>query len=168
MKFTTVTWYSQLAAIVIGLGLFALGIYVGTKMIPPASVAITETVEVIPPVVEEVMSPIVSAELGSQLTTDETADIPSSQVYITATRANGDIKRIMLKEVQGSCNLLEADPIIGRDTPEFLCYYAGFGEVFRIKETSNAYAVEAKEIEEASPDYNPPVQEFATFFEIPK
>ncbi|MBP6924691.1 MAG: hypothetical protein KBC62_01750 [Candidatus Pacebacteria bacterium] len=168
MKFTTVTWYSQLAAIIVGLGLFLLGIYVGTKMTPPASVAITETVEVIPSVVEETMSPIVNAELGSQQIEDETVDIPSSQVYLTATRANGDIKRIMLKEVQGSCNLLEADPIIGRDTEEFLCYYAGFGEVFRIKETVNAYAVESKEIEEASPDYNPPIQEFVTFFEVPK
>lgn len=167
MKFATVTWYSQLTAVILGVVIFVLGIYIGTQISEPTETVIRETESPPKPISEVQNTRIVSLKLGSKVI-DGTTEFPKSEVFATATYTDGTTKIMTVKDVQGSCDFLEPDIALGRQAEELLCYYAGFGEVFRIIETDIAYGVETKEIEEASPDYNPPIAEFRTLFEIPK
>lgn len=85
-----------------------------------------------------------------------------TNIGIAATYPDGTVVRKELREVQGGCNDYP-DP--DRDTYEgmmIMCYYAGFGEYYKIVKTDLGYDVRRKEFEEASPDYEPPLMEYET------
>lgn len=166
IKFTTVTWYSQVLAVVLAIGIFCLGIFIGQKM---------NTVEILNSEVAEIKTAADPTMLPNNKVTnfswshkivDTNADYPKSLVSLYVTRADGSIESKIISTVDGSCNELLDAELGGLNSTQLLCYYAGFGYQFRIINLDGGYAVQQKEIEEASPDYNPPLAEFETILLI--
>ncbi len=102
----------------------------------------------------------------SHKVTDTNADYPRSTVSLLVLRDDGSRQERMISTVDGSCNELRDNQLGALGTPELLCYYAGFGYQFRIVSTAEGYDVQQKEIEEATPDHNPPMGEFKTIMSI--
>ena len=62
----------------------------------------------------------------------------------------------------------EYEATITKNSAIILCYYAGFGRVFRVIDQADNYVVQGKDIEEGTPDYAPPETSFETIINIPK
>ncbi len=89
--------------------------------------------------------------------------IPYNIVNITATYTDGTIRTKEIDTIEGGCNeYVNPDKDVYEKSIEIICYYAGFGRYFKVVKQGEGYAVKRKEFEEASPDYNPPVQDFLT------
>ena len=87
--------------------------------------------------------------------------IPKTHISLTATYEDGTKRRQMIDTIEGDCNeYVEPDSDVYARSTMIICYYAGFGRYYKVVEADGRYAVERKEFEEASPDYEPPVQEF--------
>jgi hypothetical protein len=97
---------------------------------------------------------------------DISADYPRTLVKLSLLKSDNARVEKVVATVAGSCNEMEDAPLGALSSKQLLCYYAGFGYQFRIADTANGYIVERKEIEEASPDYNPPIGTFETFLKI--
>jgi uncharacterized membrane protein YcgQ (UPF0703/DUF1980 family) len=94
-------------------------------------------------------------------------DYPKSLVSLLVLREDGSRTEKSIATVDGSCNELTDEQLGALDSTQLLCYYAGFGYQFRIVFTEKGYDIQQKEIEEASPDHNPPIGEFKTVMSIP-
>lgn len=95
--------------------------------------------------------------------TYEDHDIPYTEITLTATYIDGTVERKIIDTIDGSCNTYETtDPDVYSGSTMIICYYAGFGRYYKVIENKGSYLVQRKEFEEASPDYDPPVQSFQT------
>jgi hypothetical protein len=170
VKFTTVTWYSQLLAIVLGIGIFGAGFLIGSKVEQEKVQSQTNLIS--PTSTEEVT---INTTLNQNKVVgftwrhhviDENADYPKSVVSLVTNRADGTNQEKEVATVDGSCNIMPTEAKLALNSEQLLCYYAGFGYQFRVISVTNGYEVQQKEIEEASPDYNPPIGEFKTILKI--
>lgn len=93
----------------------------------------------------------------------EEAEIPRTAISLTAAWPDGTLRTQLIDTIEGGCDE-QADP--GDDvyagSTEILCYYAGLGRYYKVVEADGAYEVRRKEFEEASPEYDPPLQDFVT------
>lgn len=93
----------------------------------------------------------------------EREEIPRTAVTAVATYGNGDRETREAGEVDGSCDIEPGGAeAIGVRAEVILCYYAGGGSYFMIVEESGGYAVQRRDFDEGSPDYEPPVLPFET------
>jgi hypothetical protein len=164
ISFTTVTWYSQLFAIILAVGIFALGILIGVEM-GKRQLGVQQDA------VRETPSSSTAEDIRSfawSHATDESGDIPKSTVSLVMTREDGISSQQQIAIVDGSCNEMPVETPLALGSGQLLCYYAGFGYQYRVIEENGAYAVQQKEIEEASPDYNPPIADFVTVLTLDK
>lgn len=93
----------------------------------------------------------------------EKNDLPHSDISLVATYSNGMSKTKLIDTIEGGCNeYVSPDKDVYKDSTMIICYYAGFGQYYKVVERDGGYDVQRREFEEASPDYNPPKQEFKT------
>lgn len=93
----------------------------------------------------------------------EDNDIPYTEINITATYENSVTETKFIDRVEGSCNTYEnTDADMYERSSMIICYYAGLGRYFKVVQDKEAYLVQRKIFEEASPDYNPPMQSYET------
>lgn len=93
--------------------------------------------------------------------TSEKAQIPQTQISLIASYSDQTSKVKVIDMVEGSCNIYDkrdADVYIKSD--EIICYYAGLGRYYKVVKAEDGFKVKRKIFEEASPEYNPPQQEF--------
>jgi len=106
----------------------------------------------------------------------EDEEYPKTDVVLAVDYGNENSSRYRIETVTGSCNQVDEDnyssdeyeATITKNSSIILCYYAGFGRVFRVIDQGNNYIVQGKNIEEGTPDYNPPETPFETIMNIPK
>lgn len=111
---------------------------------------------------QETTKPVGNPTFSWEYKAAERNDFPYSMVSLSATYPDGTIVRKELREVQGGCNDY-SDP--DKDVYKgkmIMCYFAGFGEYFKVVKTENGYEVRHKEFTEASPDYEAPEMEYET------
>lgn len=90
-------------------------------------------------------------------------DIPRSEISLVATYGDGTRTTKVIDTVEGSCTPYEStEEQVYEHASMILCYYAGFGLYYKVVEKSGSHLVQRKEFEEASPDYDPPVQPYET------
>jgi len=93
----------------------------------------------------------------------ENADIPYTEISLTASYADGAPVTKVIETVEGNCNVYEeGDTDVYERSEMIICYYAGFGRYYKVVQNGEKYLVQRKEFEEASPDYNPPVDIYRT------
>lgn len=102
-------------------------------------------------------------------------DYPKTKVSLNLDDGSEVPSTYSIETVVGSCNIVDTDSYavgdnvhLAENSSPILCYYAGFGRVFRVIELENQYAIQGKNLEEGSPDYTPPDFEFETIINIPK
>lgn len=123
--------------------------------------------EAVSPVVEE-PTPIVEENLGQptflwSYLTGEVDGIPMTEISLTATYENGQANTKLIDGIEGTCNEYpEPDADVYENSTMIICYYAGLGHYFKIVEENGQYLVQRRVFEEASPDYNPPIEDFKT------
>lgn len=87
--------------------------------------------------------------------------IPYTRISVTARYEDGALETKEIDTIEGSCNdYPDADEDVYENSSMIICYYAGLGRYYKVVETDTGYAVERKVFEEATPDYDPPVEEF--------
>ncbi len=94
------------------------------------------------------------------------ADYPKSEVRLLINRSDGTQELKQIATVDGSCAEMPVETTLALNSEQLLCYYAGFGYQYRVIAIGDSFVVQQREIEEASPDYNPPIAEFVTIMEI--
>lgn len=93
----------------------------------------------------------------------EQEEIPRTAISLEATYPDGTTLTKEIDTIEGGCNEYpEPDADVYPASTEIICYYAGFGRYYKVVEGEGGFLVQRKEFEEAAPDYDPPVQEFAT------
>ena len=87
--------------------------------------------------------------------------IPYTEIMIIATYESGATLTKPVDRVEGNCNGYEpADADVYERSTMIICYYAGLGRYFKVVAEDGEYRVLRKIFEEASPDYDPPVQPY--------
>lgn len=90
-------------------------------------------------------------------------DIPRTIITLNAARADGRIEAKEIDVVEGECNEYpDPDADVYADSTMIICYYAGLGRYYKVVEGEGGYLVQRKVFEEASPEYDPPIQQFET------
>ncbi len=93
----------------------------------------------------------------------EREGIPYSEILLTATYPDGASETKSIDTVEGSCNAYEeTDADVYEKSSMTICYYAGLGRYFKVVRDGDAYLVQRKVFEEASPEYDPPVLPYET------
>jgi len=88
-------------------------------------------------------------------------EIPRSEISLIARYENEIVREKVIDTIQGDCNVYaEPDPDIYEGSEMIICYYAGLGHYFKVVETDDAYVVQRKVFEEATPDYSPAPEPF--------
>jgi hypothetical protein len=164
ISLTTVTWYSQLFAIILAIGIFSLGILIGVQLGEREPVLVTQDTELPAPADDMVLV----SGFSWIHTTDESGETPKSTVSVRIAKDDGTSSTEQIATVDGSCNEMPVETPLAFGSAQLLCYYAGFGYQYRVIELGDAFAVQQKEIEEASPDYNPPIADFVTVITLDK
>lgn len=98
----------------------------------------------------------------------EKNDMLYTEISIIATSAEGGpaITR-KVDTIEGSCNSYETpDADVYPKSDMIICYYAGLGHYYKVVNQGGKFLVQRKEFEEASPDYNPPIQSFEAIAEF--
>lgn len=93
----------------------------------------------------------------------EKEGIPYTTISLTAKYQDGTSDTKQVDEIDGECNAyetLDADVYVG--STMIICYYAGFGRYYKVVESEGKYAMQRKEFEEGSPEYDPPVLPYET------
>lgn len=86
---------------------------------------------------------------------------PSTDIYLKIKYSNDREERRFVETVPGGCNALpEVDSDTLPGTENVQCYYAGFGERFKIIKRENSYILMKQEFQEGSPDNNSPTEEY--------
>jgi hypothetical protein len=106
--------------------------------------------------------------LSWDLYVTEAAEWPETSVTLVALHEDGSSTRIPADSVEGECNAEDTETDLALDSTQLTCYYAGLGHKFRVIETNDEYLLQMQVFEEASPEYDPPVQEFVTLRAIAK
>ena len=93
--------------------------------------------------------------------------IPQTTVSLAGHYVDGTSDKTYIDDIEGGCNeYASPDKDVYKGSTEIMCYYAGFGIYYKVVQSGEHYLVQKKEFEEASPDYNPPVQEFKTILQF--
>ncbi len=93
---------------------------------------------------------------------------PNTNIFLVLKYSSGEMVSKLIDTVDGGCSVqTDADADSAPGSTVLQCYYAGFGELFKVIKTDSAYQVMKKEFEEGSPDYNPPVQKYKVIAEFP-
>ncbi len=88
-------------------------------------------------------------------------DIAMTEITLTAAYPAGAKVAKIIETIEGECNEYSSpNTDVYAKSKMIMCYYAGIGRYYKVVKDNTGYAVMRKEFEEASPDYNPPVQEF--------
>lgn len=103
-------------------------------------------------------------------------DYPKSIVSLAIDDGSEFPSMYTVETIDGSCNTVDQSSYsdegekvsLAGDSSPILCYFAGFGRIFRVIEEENSYVVQGKDIEEGSPEYTPPETRFETIINIPK
>jgi len=91
-------------------------------------------------------------------------DIAMTEITLTTTYPNGTKRSQIIETVDGSCNDVDtSEKDMYAKSNMVVCYYSGFGINYKIVKDAKGYVVMRKEFEEATPDYNPPVQVYKEF-----
>jgi hypothetical protein len=89
--------------------------------------------------------------------------IPHTEITLVAVYENGASQKKVIGRIEGGCNSYDdQDSDVYERSKMIICYYAGLGRYYKVVADGDAYLVQRKVFEEASPDYAPPVQEFET------
>lgn len=149
--------------ILIVLAIAIIGFIIIRAVDSPSTTTLTPTE--IEPVVDQ--TPQVAPEGDPTFTwsyvPSEKNEIPQSTISLTATYPNGAKHTKEVETIEGGCNEHpDPDKDVYKQSQMIICYYAGFGRYYKVIKAPTGYAVQRKEFEEASPDYNPPKQEFKT------
>lgn len=98
---------------------------------------------------------------------DEKDGIPQTAISLVAHYTDGTTEKKLVDDIEGGCNEYSSpDKDVYTGSKMIICYYAGFGRYYKVVKAGDAYLVQRKEFEEASPDYNPPVQSFQTIVQF--
>lgn len=83
---------------------------------------------------------------------------PENAITLEAMYPDGFVQDKVIDTVPGSCNELD-DPEEGSlpNTSTIQCYSAGLGYRYMVAKGDDAYLIQRKKFEEASPKYDPPV-----------
>lgn len=110
----------------------------------------------------EVPKPEGDPKFSWQYSSFEKGEFPYTSITLVAMYQNDMTMSKVVGKVQGGCNDYPEPDADVYDSTMIMCYYAGFGEYFKVVKVGNIYEVRHKEFEEASPDYNPPVMQYET------
>ena len=95
--------------------------------------------------------------------TSEEEGIPQTEIRLTSTNKTGATETKVVDSIQGDCNAYEPlDEDVYQNSTMIICYYAGLGHYFKVVADQDGYMVQRKVFEEASPEYEPPVQPYET------
>jgi hypothetical protein len=104
---------------------------------------------------------------GWKYSTVDKEGIPQTTISILATYPDSTEVTKEIDTIEGECNeYLEPDADVYQNSKMIICYYAGLGHYFKVIEGDGKYLVQRKVFEEASPEYNPPVEDFETVVEF--
>lgn len=93
---------------------------------------------------------------------------PQTNVYLEIDYTNGEIQNKLIATTDGGCNELpDSDLDNALNSKNIQCYYAGFGERFKITKGETSYLVKRQTFEEGTPDHNPPTKDYEVLMEIP-
>ena len=130
-------------------GFYALNSYIYNEKQAPNDAAAQESVGLGKPVFEWTYREFSEGE------------IPRSEISLVARYENGTVQERVIDTIQGGCSVYgEPDADIYEGSEMIICYYAGLGYYFKVTETDEAYVVQRKVFEEASPDYSPAPEPF--------
>ncbi len=93
--------------------------------------------------------------------------LPQTNVYLEVSYS-GKKMSTLIATTPGSCNDLpdvEDDSVPNSAVAQ--CYAAGYGDLFKVTIGNNSYLVMHKVFEEASPEYDPVVQQYEVVAEFP-
>lgn len=94
---------------------------------------------------------------------DEKGEFPKTHLSLVATYENDVVIEQAIDTPDGSCNVYETkDSDVYADSEMLICYAAGLGNYYKIVSVNDTYLVQRKTFEEASPEYNPPIQSYQT------
>lgn len=97
----------------------------------------------------------------------EEEEIPRSTIGLVATYPDGTTDTKEIDTVQGGCNdYANPDEDVYTKSTMIICYYAGFGNYYKIVQSDSKYLVKRKMFEEGGEDYNPPQLPFETIAEF--
>jgi hypothetical protein len=89
--------------------------------------------------------------------------IPYTQISLTAIPEEGGSRSAVIDRVEGSCNAHDGtETDLYERSTMVICYYAGLGRYYKVVQSGEEYLVQRRVFEEASPDYDPPVEPFET------
>jgi hypothetical protein len=94
--------------------------------------------------------------------------LPQTNVYLEVSYSSLEKTSRLIATVPGSCNDLpdrEKDSALNSSVAQ--CYAAGYGDLFKVIKGERSFMVMRKVFEEASPEYDPPVQPYKVVLEIP-
>ncbi len=98
---------------------------------------------------------------------DEKDGIPQTNISLVAHYSDGTTEKKLVDDIEGGCNeYSNPDKDAYPGSKMIICYYAGFGRYYKVVQSADVYLVQRKEFEEASPDYNPPIQSFQTIVQF--
>lgn len=90
-------------------------------------------------------------------------EIPRTTISLTARYENGEELTKEIDTIEGECNAYDSESEnVYTNSSMIICYYAGLGRYYKVVADGSAYAVQRKVFEEASPEYDPPVEVFET------
>ena len=96
-------------------------------------------------------------------------EIPRTTISLEARYENGTVIETEIDTIQGGCNeYVEPDDDVYEGSEMIICYYAGLGHYFKVVDSSQAYLVQRKVFEEATPDYSPEPEPFETIAQFDK
>jgi hypothetical protein len=90
-------------------------------------------------------------------------EIPHTNIGLIARYPNGATQTKKIDTVEGDCNEYSSpDKDVYSKSKMIICYYAGFGNYYKVVKSDTAYLVKRKIFEEGGEDYNPPQLPFET------
>lgn len=141
IKFNTVTWYSQLLAIIFGVAIFAGGVYVGLSLEDSSTTN--------PPADARKEISGFEWRVDSSVNSD---GMPESEVRIVIQYADGTTDNNLVDEINAECNSEDVETTLALNSEQITCYYAGLGHKFRVIEEGDQYLVQQLTFEEATPE----------------
>ncbi len=93
----------------------------------------------------------------------EEKEIPRTHIGLVARYPDGTTQTKDIDTIQGSCNeYANPDKDVYSKSKMIICYYAGFGDYYKVVASGDGYNVERKEFEEGEPDSPAVEQPFKT------
>lgn len=94
--------------------------------------------------------------------------LPQTAIFIEVTYSDGTVQKKLIDTVPSSCNVTDTSEKGSVEHSTTLqCYGAGLGYYFIVTRGEQAYLIQRKKFEEASPEYDPPAYVYETVEELP-